>query len=148
MENRINEKIKLKNNLAMGFGIAVSILVAIITLLFGTGDSIIGVIILIGIFGFVVLFFLVSWLVSLKVSNIRMIGLNFQKINKIEKDLNNLEGRLDLSKDIAELKSRMSLFEKMQGKKIGKKGALDPRWIIILIILILLYLFLRQLGVF
>lgn len=119
-----------------------------ITLLFGTGDSIIGAIILLGIFGFVVLFFLISWLVSLRTSNIRMIGLNFYRINKIEKDLNKLEGKLDLYKDIAELKSRMSLFEKMLGKKIDKKGAIDPRWIIIIIILILLYLFLRQLGVF
>jgi len=147
MMNNAHEKLRRENNLTLAIGIAVSLLVAIITLLFGTGDSVIGVIILLGIFGFVVLFFFISWVGSVRASRVKMIEVNFHKIRNFEKDLNNLKERFDIQKDIADLRSRVSFFEKMIGKRVGKKGAIDPRWIILIIILILLYLFLKQQGI-
>lgn len=152
MQTSESKKSKGPSNLATIFGIFVSLIAAIITLQFGGGRSAIGTVILIGILVFITIFFLVSWPVSTVTKKFRWIEtklegieLKLKKIDKIEKDLNALEDRLDINKEIMDLKFRMSLFEK---RKMNKRGIIDPRWIIIIIILILLYLFLKEQGLF
>ena len=133
-----------KINFTNLFGILVSVLAAIITLLFGTGDSITGILILLGIFVFVLLFFLISWPIYILSDKLRIIDANSDSILAIQKDLNSLKQRMHLHKNIADLKARVTNME----LSLMKKGQIDPRWIIILIIIILMVLFLRQRGVF
>jgi chromosome segregation ATPase len=77
---------------------------------------------------------------------------SIRKINDVEKDLYSLRQEINKVKEVAEVKARLTwlekiLHKKVVKKKIGKKGQIDPRWIIIAIILILLYLFLKRQGV-
>ena len=64
------------------------------------------------------------------------------QINLIEKDLNKLKETININKDISELKSQIFLLKEMITK--NKKGQIDPRWIIIIILIILTILFLMQ----
>ena len=64
------------------------------------------------------------------------------QINLIEKDLNKLKETININKDISELKSQIFLLKEMITK--NKKGQIDPRWILIIILIILTILFLMQ----
>ena len=65
---------------------------------------------------------------------------NKKELEEIKKDLNfkELFNKMDI---------RLSVIEElMKNQKRGKRGQVDPRWIAIIILIILLILFLRQVG--
>jgi len=139
-------KIRRQNAITTFIGMVTSLIAAGIGLYFGTGESVIGIVILLGIFGFIVLFFLISWPINILLGKFRKIESNEAKVVKLWKDLNKLKDNLEINKKLAELEVRISSFEKKNKRKMDKKGVFDPRWIIIIVILILLYLFLKQQG--
>ena len=97
-------------------GILVSFADAAVGLIFGTRDSILGLIILVSIFIFIVLFFLISWPVSRISKKFKVIDTNLKRISILEKDLNSLKERIDLIKELSNLKSRMAAYEKKRKK--------------------------------
>lgn len=63
------------------------------------------------------------------------------------KDLNNINNKISIITDAAKLDARLSFLEKNFLKMQNKRGQIDPRWVIILIIIILLFLYLRSKGI-
>jgi len=96
-----------------------------------------GMIWVLGILGFVALYFIISYpIVSIK-ERFNQIKNNTKLLHEIREDLNNVKDKLNMSERLASLEAKMSLFNK------SKKGQIDPRWVIIIIILILLFFYLR-----
>jgi len=71
--------------------------------------------------------------------------MNTKNIEIIKKDLNIVKGKLNFKEDVAKLNTRLSIIKALLKMK-NKRGQIDPRWILIVIILILLYLFLKSKG--
>ncbi|QQG39433.1 MAG: hypothetical protein HYS81_03540 [Candidatus Aenigmatarchaeota archaeon] len=80
---------------------------------------------------FVVVYFIYNWLREY-----------FDKIEKLEESANRLEGRLDYMNELHDIEKRTALLE----YKASLKGAIDPRYIIVAIILFLFVLYLRTAG--
>lgn len=64
------------------------------------------------------------------------------KIDSLVERLNRIEQRIDYMQEIHRLDKRVSLLE--EGK--AKKGQVDPKIIMLIVLLFLLYLYLRSIG--
>lgn len=129
-------------------GILVSIIAGIVGLKFGgTRESSIGIIILLGFFLFISIFFLISWRAEVSARRDKKIEENSGKITSLQKDLNSLKEKVNVIRDIADLKSRIYSLEQFVKMKFDKRGVVDPRIVVIIIIIILVYLFLKEQGV-
>jgi len=125
------------------FGIFVGIVAVIITVYFQIQDPMTGIIWVLGILAFVALYFIISYPIASLKTRFNQVKKNTNLILEMKKDLNNIKDKLDISERIANLEAKMSLLSKK-----GKRGQVDPRWIIIIIILVLLFLFLKSKGIF
>ena len=92
---------------------------------------------------FIILYFIVSYFVTKFLRWFVNINKNDLLIFELRKDLNNLKNEINSIKDISDLKARVSVLEKMK-----KKGQIDPRIIILIIILVLFLLYLKSTGIF
>lgn len=129
-------------------GIFISIVGVIVGLIFSkTGDSMIGVLVMLGIFLFIVIFFLISWRVDISAQRDRKIKENSIGIRRLQKDLNSLKGTINVMREVSDLRYKMSFLEKLINMKVDKKGVIDPRIVIIIIIIILIFIYLRVQGV-
>ncbi|MBS3151198.1 hypothetical protein J4443_02345 [Candidatus Woesearchaeota archaeon] len=134
---------KRQDIITNSIGIFVSLIGVIVGSFFGE-KSTIGILILIGIFLLVIIFFLISWRVDVSSQRDKKVIENSRDIKMLQKDLNSFKDTINIIRDISDLKSRMSNLEKM---KLNKKGIIDPRIVVIVLIIILIYLFLREQGV-
>lgn len=66
----------------------------------------------------------------------------FSQIDKISKRMEDIERSVDYMKRIHELDKRVSVLESQK----SRKGMIDPRIIIIIFLLILLYFYLKSIG--
>ena len=129
-------------------GILVSIVAAIIGLKFSEAkESIIGILILLGFFLFITIFFLITWRVDISAKRDRKVKDNSVRIINLQKDLNSFKETINIIRDLADLKSRISSLENLIKMKFNRRGVIDPRIVIIIIIIILVYLFLKEQGV-
>jgi len=65
------------------------------------------------------------------------------RIEKNEKDIQEINKKIDAEKRYNEIDKRVSIMERL----MNKKGQINAQWIFIIILLILLYLYLRSLGI-
>ncbi len=129
-------------------GILVSIIAAIIGLKFSEAkESTIGILILLGFFLFITIFFLITWRIDISAKRDRKVKDNSVRTISLQKDLNSFKETISIIRDLADLKSRMSSLENLIKMKFNKRGVIDPRIVIIIIIIILVYLFLKEQGV-
>ena len=106
-----------------------------------------GVIFFISILVFVLLYFIISYPFAILKQKFNQINRHNILIIEIKKDLNKIKENIDMIMDNAKLKARLSFLEnKMKNKKA--QFVIDPRWILIGIIILLVILYLRSKGYF
>ena len=143
MDSNNIENLKKQNDKTTFIGVTVSIIATIMGLIFGKEESTTGIIILLGIFVFILAFFLISWPINVVIKKLKNIEQNSKKLSDIEKNLNDLRQTINMNKDVAELKAQMSSLKEVLSNK-SKRGFIDPRIIVIIIIIILVILLLKQ----
>lgn len=71
-----------------------------------------------------------------------------EQINKNTKNIQELNEKMSTEKHFNEVEKRLSILEILLKKnKKGRGFSLDPKWIFLIILLILFYLYLRSLGI-
>ena len=92
---------------------------------------------------FVVLFYIALYFVSDWVTD--KVKSYLDKINTNQKDITDLKEKFNLEKRFNEIEKKIEVLnEKMK----NKKGSIDPRIVIMIILLLLFYLYLRSIGLF
>lgn len=93
---------------------------------------------------YVGLYFVINWVVSI-------IRTYINKINSNEKEIIEINKKLDSEMKFNNIDKRLSILEKLEelNTKKKKKGqlSLDPRIVILIILAVLMYLYLKALGV-
>lgn len=125
------------------FGVLVSIIAIVITLYFQFQDPLTGIIWVFGTLIFIVIYFSISYPINIIFKKISQINYNTNLLKELKKDLNNLKDSLRLREEISDIKAKMNLLIPKT-----KKGQIDPRWIVIFIIIIWMFFYLRSKGVF
>ena len=130
----------------------VGILVSIIIGFIGTYGQIknpqTSIIIFTVLLGGVVVYFLVTYTSSAIKEKISQINKNTESIELVNKGLNSIKETLHVRKDIDKLQVRMIGLEQMLGIQ-GKKGVVvNPQWVMIIIMIILLIVYMRSKGWF
>ncbi|MBI2577192.1 hypothetical protein HYV84_08325 [Candidatus Woesearchaeota archaeon] len=97
-------------------------------------------ILFIAVISYIAIIYFVDWIIDKFKSYIRQIDLQKEEIETLKKELS-------LEKRFMEIEKKLSLVE--IGLR-GKKGivSLDPRWVFLIILLVLFFLYLRSLGFF
>ena len=124
-------------------GLIISLIGIFITTYFQFKDPQTGNLLFLGILVFVVVYFIVSYVVG----KFNQVNKNTFLIIELKKDLNNLKDDFNMIRDVSKLEARTSFLENILFKMKNKRGQIDPRWVIILIILILLFFYLRSKGI-
>lgn len=70
-----------------------------------------------------------------------------EQINKNKKDIQELREKMDIEKHFNEIEKRLAIIEALRRNKKGRGFSIDPKWIFLIILLILFYLYLRSLGI-
>ncbi len=129
----------------LGFiGILIGLLSTIISFYGQYTDSQTGFLLFLSLIGIVLLFFLSSWPIDYFKKKVRDINSNKSHLSKMQEDLNSLKERLNLKEQISDLTARISFMERT--KMGNKKGQIDPRWYLILVMIILLILYMKEKG--
>jgi len=104
-----------------------------------------GTIFFISILGSVLLYFIISYPIAILKQKFNQIDRHNYFIFEIKKDLNKIKDNINMIMDNAKLGARLSFLE---SKMKNKKGqfVIDPRWILIGIIILLVILYLRSKG--
>ena len=68
-------------------------------------------------------------------------------INKNKQDIQSIKEEMKIEKHFNEIENRLSLIEAFHKNKKGRGFGIDPKWIFLIILLILFYLYLRSLGI-
>ncbi len=68
------------------------------------------------------------------------------QINSNKVEIQEIKGKMNAEKKFSEFDKRLSILEALNKNKKG--FAIDPKWIFLIILLILFYLYLRSLGFF
>ena len=133
-----------KENAINIFGLIINLIALFIVLYFQFKDPQTSIILFFGIIGLILLYFILSYPLSSFVKKMKQINYNTHLIHETKKDLNNLKDKFELRGEISDLKSKMNLLEKITKNK--KAQIIDPRWIIIGLIILLVLLYLRSKG--
>jgi len=142
--NRYNTRIQIINTL----GIIIALISLVITGYLQFKDPQTGMIFVLGILIFLVLYFIISFPIIKLIERLHQIRKNTSTIEAIQKDLNKIKGTLDIITDTVKLNLRLDSLERKMESKRNKKAQIDPRIIILIIILFLLVLYLRVKGIF
>ncbi len=137
----------IKSQIINIFGIFIGLIALGIAVYEQFKDPQSGMLFFLGILAFVSLYFIVSYPMAVLRQRFNQINKHNYLISEIKKDLNKIKGNLNMIMDNAELKARLSFLE---NKMKNKKGqfVIDPRWILIGIIILLVILYLRSKGYF
>lgn len=96
---------------------------------------------------FVLLYFIISYPFAILKQKFNQINRHNILIIEIKKDLNKIKENIDMIMDNVRLKARLFFLEnKMKNKKA--QFVIDPRWILIGIIILLVILYLRSKSYF
>ena len=119
-------------------------LIALNLMLYGQfNDPQTGIIIVFGVVGFIAFYFVVSYLITNLIVRLKQIQNNEDSIFEIKKDLNRLKDNINMIEGNAKLDARLSFLE---SKMKNKRGQIDPRIVILAIIVFLLVLYARTKG--
>jgi len=94
------------------------------------------VIYFVAILGYLGLLYIASWFTE-------KVKLYTNKINENAESINKIREEIETNKRLSELDKRVSILEKIKG---NKRGSIDPKWILLIILLLLFYLYLRSIG--
>ncbi|MBS3140629.1 hypothetical protein J4405_00620 [Candidatus Woesearchaeota archaeon] len=95
--------------------------------------------------GTIVFYFVISWPMGYFKEKFKIIDNTNKEIETIKKDLNIIKDKLNFKSDVAKLDTRISVIEELIKMK-NRKGQIDPRWIVLILIIILFLLYLRSKG--
>ncbi len=105
------------------------------------------IIFLISILIFIAFYYVVSYFIRNFLGKLEQIEKNRLAISDIQKDLNKINDNVSNMKEVAKLSAKVSFLEKILVNKMkNKKSQIDPRWVILLIIILLLILYARSQG--
>jgi Mn2+/Fe2+ NRAMP family transporter len=137
----MNKKYKVE-----GFvGIIISVLIGLITLYTQSQDPKTGIIFFLALLGVIILYFSITYVVETIKSKVSQMDHNSELIVNIRKNLNTLEDKLNYNKALERLNIRLSTMENLFKMK-NKRGTIDPRWVILIVMIILFYFFLKAHG--
>lgn len=139
-------KKETKTDFVSYVGIIVSILIGLITLYGQSKDPQTSLLLFLSLIGTIFLFFLISWPIDYFNKKFKSIDKNIIEIQEIKKDLNIIKDKLNFKKEVYDLNTRILVIENMLKMK-NKRGQIDPRWILIIIIIILFYLYIKSKGI-
>ena len=88
-------------------------------------------------------FFIVSYPINVFKNRMEQVDKNTKDLRQLRENLNDMKNELVLTKKMENIDARLSVIEKHD----NRKGQVDPRWVLIIIILIILYMYLRSIGV-
>ncbi len=134
-----------RTDLVSYVGIIVSILIGLITLYGQSKDPQTSLLLFLSLIGAIFLFFLISWPIDYFKKKFKSIDKNVLDIKEIKKDLNIIKDKLNFKKDMSDLNTKILVIENML-KIRNKRGQIDPRWILIVIIIFLFYLYIKSKG--
>lgn len=128
-------------------------LITIITLLIGLAtiffqifppktpiDQVKSVIYFLAILGYVGILYFINWVTN-------RVKLYIEQINKNKEEIQDIKEKMSTEKHFNEIEKRLSLLEALLKNKKGQWFRIDPKWIFLVILLILFYLYLRSLGI-
>ncbi len=151
LNNCINVDIKImsvqKNHIITYLGIIVSIIVGITSLYAQSKTPQTGLTLFFALLVAIFLYFFISWLIESSLKKTRNINKNTQIINDVRKDLNIVKDKLNFKSDVAKLDTRISILEQFSKMNKNKRGQIDLRVIVLIIIFILFFLFLKDKGI-
>lgn len=90
--------------------------------------------------GYISLLYLVNWITDKFKSYINL-------INQNTKDIEEIKEKMSTEKHFNEIEKRISVLEALNKSKKGRGFGIDPKWIFLIILLILFYLYLKSLGI-
>lgn len=130
----------------LDFITVVTLLVALATIFFQifppktAVDQVRSAIYFLAILGYIGFLYFIMWATD-------RIKLYIDQININKKDIQELKERMDTEKHFNEIEKRLSVLEALLKNKKGRGLFIDPKWIFLIILLILFYLYLRSLGI-
>lgn len=130
----------------LDFITVVALLVGLVTIFFQIFppktpiDQVRSAIYFLAILGYIGFLYFVMWATD-------RIKLYIDQISKNKKDIQELKERMETEKHFNEVEKRLSVLEALLKNKKGRGLSIDPKWIFLIILLILFYLYLRSLGI-
>ena len=103
-------------------------------------DQVKSAIYFLAILGYIGILYFVMWIMD-------RIKSYTDQINKNKQDIQNIKEEMKIEKHFNEIEKRLSILEALRKNKKGRGLGVDPKWIFIIILLILFYLYLRSLGI-
>jgi F0F1-type ATP synthase membrane subunit b/b' len=110
--------------------------------------ALIGMTALIAILFGIIAYWVTDYIVETAKKRLKQIDDNSQEIKNIKEEMKELYGKLDFHYEIAGIKAKIDMLEQKNDMRTKRrKGVIDPRIIIAIVIIILLFIYLRALGV-
>ena len=135
----------MKDEITNKLAILISIAIAIISSYGQTKDQETGVILFLGLLIMIIIYFLISYPLHFLKEKLNQTDENTRTIKKVKEDLNSLKEQINYNKQLENLKIKCAVMENMMLK--NKRGIIiDPRWVVIIIMLILFFLYMRAKG--
>ncbi|GEM_PF-1064792 len=126
-------------------GMIISIAVGIISTYAQSKDPQTGLFLFLALAGAIFLYFLVSWPINFIKKKIKNVDDNSEEIGLVRKDLNSINEKLNFKESINMLDKKIYVIEEVLKMK-NKRGQIDPRIILIIIIIVLFFLYLKSKG--
>ena len=126
-------------------GIIVSIVIGLVSLYGQSKNPQTSLFLFLSLIGTIFLFFLISWPIDYFNKKFKHIDKNIIDVQEIKKDLNIIKDKLKFKEEVFDLSNRISIIENTLKMK-NKRGQIDPRWILIIFIIILFYLYIKSKG--
>ena len=123
----------------------ISIAVGIISTYAQSKDPQTGLFLFLALAGAIFLYFLVSWPINFIKKKIKNVDDNSEEIGLVRKDLNSINEKLNFKESINMLDKKIYVIEEVLKMK-NKRGQIDPRIILIIIIIVLFFLYLKSKG--
>lgn len=102
-------------------------------------DQVRSVIYFLAILGYIGILYFVMWVTDRIKSYV-------DQINKNKQDIQDIKDKMSIEKHFNDIEKRLSVIEALYKNRKGR-FAIDPKWIFLIILLILFYLYLRSLGI-
>ena len=103
-------------------------------------DQVRSAIYFLAILGYIGILYFVMWATD-------RVKLYINQINKNKQDIQELKEKMSIGRHFNEIEKRLAILEALQKNRKGRGFAIDPKWIFLIILLILFYLYLRSLGI-
>lgn len=103
-------------------------------------DQVRSAIYFLAILGYIGILYFVMWVTD-------KLKYYFDQINKNKQDIQELKEKMDTEKHFNEIEKKLYVLEALFKKKKGRGFVIDPKWIFLIILLILFYLYLKSIGI-